>query len=303
MMSRIFQLPNDSKEDMLVKATTFSRHFKSEVDFVENNVNVQEDLLGQTNSPDTVLCMDALGSKRFSSSPSLQILADIEDKDSDEELGKAIEEDYSSGDLDENDIITYTLNKEAEDEIDRLMGKFKRFVMKIIYGETRALHDGTTRVENDLKLKIAMIVVNCNSISSNSYSHRSSCEERKSLILEPTNSRFESRQTDASKEIETPQNDLGHSKLPLPPRLREASYRNPLRLSSPRKDLIEFPPPSCFGELFTPKESLGRNSMHSALSKIVKKQKEISVTFSLSATKALVYALYWRDFVVYIFNF
>jgi hypothetical protein len=200
-------------------------------------------------------------------------------------------------DLDENDIISCRLNKEAEDEIDQLTGKFRSCVMKTIYGETGVLHDGTPRVEKDLKLKITMIVVHHSSISSNGSATTHPIREKISF-LEQTNSPFESGKTDASKEIETPQNDLGQSKLPLPPRLREASYRNPLHLSSPRRDSIELPPPSSFEQLFSPKESPKRNSVQSALSKIVKKQKEISVPFTLSATKAIVYAFDWRDFVV-----
>jgi hypothetical protein len=221
--------------------------------------------------------MDALGSEPFRRGASLQILSDIEDKGRDEEQRRAIEEDYSSSDLVENKIISCTLDKEAEDEIDKLTAKFRSCVMKTIYGETRVLHDGTPRVEKGLKLKIAMIVVHHSSIHSNGYRHRPSCQGRKSLILEPMNSRFHRGKTDASKKIQNPQNDLGQSKLPLPPRLREASYRNPLHLSFPRRDLIQLPPPSSIEQLFSPKESSGRNSVQSALSKVVKSQKEISV--------------------------
>lgn len=245
--------------------------------------------------------MDVLGSERFIRNPSLQLLSDIEAKDDDEEeVGKAIEEDYCSPDLNEKEIISCRLNEEAQDKIDQLTGIFRSCVKNTINGETEDLHDGTPRLAKGLKLEITMTIVHQyssmpssyssshgpssegitvnvvqqhSSTSSNSSSHRSCCEGRKSLILEPTNSPFESSgKTVSSKEV-------GHdeSKLPLPPRLREATYRNPLCLSHVRKDWTELPPPSTLEQLFSPKESPGRSSVQSPLSKMVKKQKEISV--------------------------
>lgn len=287
MMSESFQLPNDSKEHQPVKATTFHTHSKSEVDFEVNNVNVKQDPLGRTNSLDTVLGRDALGTERFSRSPSLRISSDIEDNDSAEELGKAIEENNSSRDSNENKIISCRVNKEVEDEIDQLTDEFRSCVMKSIYGETGALPDRNARLDKGLKLKITMtvanrssVVVHHSSVSSNSSSHRSSFEGRKSFALERTNSFFEWGRTDVSMELETSQSDLGQSKLPLPPRLKEASYRNPLRLSrglsSTRRDSIDMVSISSFEQLFSPRAP-PRKNVQSALSKIVKKQKEISV--------------------------
>lgn len=149
--------------------------------------------------------------------------------------------------------------------------------MKTIYGEVGVSQDRNPPVEKCPKLMITTIVVHRSSISSNNYCHHSSCERKKSLILEPESSLFECEKTDATKKIETPRDDLGRAKLPLPPRLREASYRNPLQIGSPLSDSSELQLPSPFEQFFSPQESVGRNNVQSALSKIAKKQKQISV--------------------------
>lgn len=215
--------------------------------------------------------------ERFNRSPCLQISSYIEDKNSDEQLGKTVEQDHSSPDLDEKDIISCTLNKEAEDEIDQLTAKFRSCLMKTIYGEAGASDDRNPHVEKGPNLMITTIVVHRSSISSDNYCHHSSCDREKSLILKRESSLSEWGKTDATKKIETPRDDVGRAKLPLPPRLREASYRNPLQMSSPHRDSIELQLPSPFVQFFSPQESLGRNNVQSTLSKIAKKHKEISV--------------------------
>lgn len=192
-MSEIFQSPNDSKEHKFVQTTTFPVQSKAEVEFVVNDVNAKHG----NDSPDR----DSSESERFSRSPSFQLLSDVEDKDSDQELG----EDYCSPHLYEKPDIS-------------------------------------------------------------------------------------SPKADSPKEIETPQNDVGQSKLPLPPRLREATYRNPLLLSPKssliRKDSTELPKPSCMVQLFSPKRSPQRNSVQSPgspLSRMLKKQKGVWVKLSRSS--------------------
>lgn len=233
---------------------------------------VKLNLLRLTNSPDSVLGMDSMASERFRRSPSLQFLSYSGDKDRDEGLGNATEEDYLSPDLDENEIIRCGINKEAKDEIDQLTCKFRSLLMKTLNGESGDLDYTASSVDKDLNLKITVIEVHCSYISSNNYCHRQFTRGGKSLVLDLTISALESGKTDASKEIGTSQNDLGRSNLPLPPRLREASYRNPLHLRSPRKYSFKLQTLSSFKELFSPQESSRRNSVRSALSELKKKQ-------------------------------
>lgn len=213
-----------------------------------------------------------MASERFRRSSPLQLLSDSGDKDSDEGLGNATEEDYLSPDLDENESIRCVINKEAKDEIDQLTCKFRSFLMKTLNGESGDLDYTASCVDKDLNLKITVIEVHCSYISSNNYSHRQFTRGGESLVLDLTISALESGKADSSKEIGTSQNDLERPKLPLPPRLREASYRNPLCLRSPRKDSFKLQTLSSLKELFSPQESSRRNSVRSAISEIMKKQ-------------------------------
>lgn len=218
-----------------------------------------------------------MASERFRRSSSLQLLSDSGDKDKDKGLGNVTEEDYLSPDLDENESIRSVINKEAKDEIDQLACKFSSFVMKTVNGESGDLDYTASCVDKDLNLKKTVIEVHCSYISSNICSHRQFTPGGKSLLVDLTISPLESGKTDASKEIATSQNGLERSKLPLPPRLREASHRNPLRLRSTRKFSFRLRTLSSFKWLFSPKESSRRNSVQSAVSEIMKKQKDISV--------------------------
>lgn len=144
--------------------------------------------------------------------------------------------------------------------------------MKTIYREAGASDDRNPHGQKGPELMITTIVVHRSAISSN---------RKKSIILQPESSLSEWGEIDATKKFEIPRDDVGRAKLPLPPRLREASYRNPLQIRSPHRsphrDSIELQLPSPFEQFFSPQESLGRNNAQSALSKIAKKQKEISV--------------------------
>lgn len=281
-MSRIFQSLNGSKEDKRGKPTVFPRHSKYEDDFVADSVCVKQ--VVQNKSRHTVSCMDFIGTEEFRRSPSLRILFDEED--SDQGVEKAMEEDYS-GDSDEGEIMSCRPNKNVDDEIDQLTGEFRSHVVKAIYGETRVLHDSTPPTKS-LELKITMDVVQRTSNSSNNYSHRSAHQRSKSVFSEPMNSPFQSTKTDCSKENETHQNDAGRPSLPLPPRLREASHRNPLSLTLQRKNSVTAQPTSsveklfestsCVEQLFEPNiEPAPRHNVQSRLSKIVKKPKDLSV--------------------------
>lgn len=302
--SRIFQSLKSSKEDKFVKATLFPRHSKYENDFMaDDSVCVKQ--VEKTMSRDTVPCMDALGSEGFSKSSSLQSLFDEEDSDG--EVEKAMNEDYFFGDSDESEIMSCMGNKNVDDEIDQPTGEFRSRVMKAAYGETRVLHDSTPSTEKGLEIKITMDVVQRSSNSSNSYSERSAHQRSKSVISESpnfpfqsrksdgskenatphhrsksvisesTNFPFQSRKAEVSKENETPQNDPGRPDLPLPPRLREVSHRNPLSLTLPRKNSIRSQPASSVEQLFEPNEPSPRHNVQSKLSKIVKKPKDLSV--------------------------
>lgn len=59
-------------------------------------------------------------------------------------------------------------------------------------------------------------------------------------------------------------------------------------------------PQSSVQQFFEPKEPSVWDNVQSALFKIVKKPKNISVLFTLSVTEVVVYAFDWRYFVVYI---
>lgn len=279
MMSDVFQFRNDSKQHQFVEDSNFSTHSDSEIDFEANTVDVKQDLPGQTDYLDTVLVRDALGNERFCRSPSLRAPSDIEDDDSEEESRKAIAEKYSSANSDENTIISSQPSKEVEDEIDKLTGEFRNCIMKTIYSDSGVLRDGTTRLEKGVKLTITMAVRH-RSVSSSGFNHLSLDKGSKPFALDRSNSIFEWGNGDKSMVIETSQDDFGQSKLPLPPRLKQVSHRNPLRLtrslSSTSRDSIGMTSVSSYEQIFSHTESW-RKSLPSALAKKVKMHKEISV--------------------------
>lgn len=279
MMSDIFQFRNDSMEHLFGKDSKFSRHTESEADFRVNTANEKRDLPGQTNNLHTVLYRDAFGNERFRRSPSLRAPSDIENDDSDEEPGKAVAENFSSANSDEKRVISSQPNKEVEDEVDQLTSEFRNCIMKNIYSDSGFLRDGSTRAENGVKLTITMTVTNSTSaavhkrsVSSSSSSHRSLDKGSKSFALERSNSLFEWGRGDKSMDHEISQNDFEQSKLPLPPRLQEASYRNPLRLnrnlSSTRSDSMDMGSVNSFEQLFSPREQ-PRKKVPSVLAKML----------------------------------
>lgn len=117
----------------------------------------------------------------------------FDEEGGDQEVEKVMKEDYSLGDLDESQINSAHQQTQS------------------VISEISSTHQQSRSVIPEIY---------------------STHQRSKSVISEPMNSLSQSRKTYASKEDETPQNDPGRPNLPLPPRLREASNRNPLGLSS-----------------------------------------------------------------------
>lgn len=276
MRSTSFQSRNGLKEDKRGKLTVFPGQPKYEDVFVAGSVSLKQNVVERSKSLEIVPCIDASGSKGYRRSPSLRILSD---EDRDPELEKAIQEDYSFRDLHDSQIIGRSLNTDVDHEIDQLTGEFGNCVVKTIYRETGDLDDGTPAPENGLEIKITMDVVRRSSNSSNQYSHHKAHRRSISVISEPVNTLFSPEKPTLSEEYETPRNDPGLSNLPLPPRLKEASYRNPLGLSSSQRYYSKLEAPSSVGQLFQPKEPSIRHNVQSALSNIVKKPKDLSVSY------------------------
>lgn len=260
----IFSSRNGSKEDKFVKGTVLPTHSEYENYFQADSVSVKRDFAEKTKSRDTVQCMDDMGSKGFCKSPSVRISSDTEENGSDKELKEGIGEDISFCELDKSEI------------------NYSRQRSKSVNSEIFSAHQ-----------------LNKSAISEIYSTHQRS----KYVISEPMNSPSQSTKTDASKEDKTPQNDPGRPNLPLPPRLREPSYRNPLRLTSSRsfkegllgltssRSLREASlggsssrwnstmllPPRSVDQIFEPNEPSARHNVQWVLSKIVKKPKDLSV--------------------------